>query len=96
VRELSEELNLAAEFVRDVPLFITVTRTVGQDGGHTDVSLWYLLRGDSSSSIEFDHGEFYGVRWFSFDEIPFERSDPHLRRFVEKMRQVTCRGGGLK
>jgi 8-oxo-dGTP diphosphatase len=87
VRELAEELNLAAEFVRDGPLFITVTRTVGAVGGHTDVSLWYLLRGDSSRAIEFDRGEFLGVRWFSFDEIPFERSDPHLRRFVEKMRR---------
>ena len=88
VRELAEELNLAAEFVRDGPLFITVTRTVGAVGGHTDVSLWYLLRGDSSRAIEFDRGEFHGVRWFSFDEIPFERSDPHLRRFVEKMRRL--------
>jgi hypothetical protein len=26
------------------------------------------------------------VRWFSFDEIPYERSDPHMRRFVAKMR----------
>ena len=86
VRELSEELNLAAEFVRDGPLFITVTRTVGQDGGHTDVSLWYLLRGDSMRAIEFDRGEFHGVRWFDFEKIPFERSDPHLRRFVAKMR----------
>jgi len=87
VRELAEELNLAAEFVRDYPLFITVTRTVGRDGGHTDVSLWYLLRGDSSRAIEFDRGEFHGVQWFSLDEIPFERSDPHMRRFVEKMRK---------
>ena len=87
VRELAEELNLSADFVRDGPLFITVTRTVGADVGHTDVSLWYLLRGDSSRAIEFDRGEFHGVRWFSFDEIPFERSDPHLRRFVEKMRR---------
>src|SRR5580700_10463024 len=39
VRELAEELGLAAEFVRDGPLFITVTRTVGADGGHMDVSL---------------------------------------------------------
>ncbi|MGH7924908.1 MAG: NUDIX domain-containing protein, partial [Candidatus Binatus sp.] len=52
VRELAEELGLAAEFMRTDPLFITVTRTVGDDGGHTDVSLWYLLRGDSSRAIE--------------------------------------------
>jgi 8-oxo-dGTP diphosphatase len=87
VRELAEELNLAAEFMRDSPLFITVTLTVGAVGGHTDVSLWYLLRGDSSRAIEFDRGEFHSVRWFSFDEIPYERADPHLRRFVAKMRQ---------
>jgi 8-oxo-dGTP diphosphatase len=85
VRELAEELGLAADFIQPEPLFITVTR-VGGDGGHTDVSLWYLLRGDSSRAIEFDRGEFHGVRWFRFDEIPFERSDPQMRRFVEKMR----------
>jgi 8-oxo-dGTP diphosphatase len=88
VRELAEELSLAADFIHPGPLFITVTRTVGGDGGHTDVSLWYLLRGDSSRAIEFDRGEFHGVRWFGFDEIPFERSDPHMRRFVAKMRAL--------
>jgi 8-oxo-dGTP diphosphatase len=88
VRELAEELNLAAKFVHAAPMFITVTRTVGQDGGHTDVSLWYLLRGDSRGAIEFDRGEFHGVRWFGFDEIPFERSDPHMRRFMEKIRAL--------
>ena len=59
------------------------------DGGHTDVSLWYLLRGDSSRAIEFDRGEFHSVRWFGFDEIPFERSDPHMRRFVSKLRALS-------
>ena len=85
VREIAEELGLAAEFINPDPLFITVTR-VGGGIRHTDVSLWYLLRGDSSRTIEFDRGEFHGVRWFGFDEIPFERSDPHMRRFVDKMR----------
>jgi 8-oxo-dGTP diphosphatase len=88
VRELSEELSLAADFIDADPLFITVTRTVGKDGGHTDVSLWYLLRGDSSRAIEFDQGEFHGVRWFGFDRIPFERSDRHMRRFVAKLRAL--------
>ena len=86
IRELSEELGLDAEFIHTGPLFITVTRTVAGDGGHTDVSLWYLIRGDSSCAIEFDRREFHQVRWFGFDEIPFERSDPHMRRFVEKLR----------
>jgi 8-oxo-dGTP diphosphatase len=86
VRELAEELGLAADFVYAGPLFITVTRTRGEDGGHIDVSLWYLIRGDSSRAIEFDRGEFHDVRWFGFSEIPFERTDPHMRRFVEKLR----------
>src|ERR1700722_8431170 len=88
VRELTEELSLAADFMQPGPLFITVTQTVGGDGGHTDVSLWYLLRGDSTRAIEFDRGEFHGVRWFGSDEIPFERADPHMRRFVEKLRAL--------
>jgi 8-oxo-dGTP diphosphatase len=87
VRELAEELGLAADFMQPGPLFITVTR-VGGGIGHTDVSLWYLLRGDSSRAIEFDRGEFHGVRWFGFDEVPFERSDPHMRRFVAKLRAL--------
>jgi len=86
VRELSEELNLVAEFIVASPIFLTVTRTVGDGGGHTDVSLWYVLRGESLGAIEFDRGEFHRVRWFGFDEIPFERSDPHMRRFLEKLR----------
>ena len=87
IRELAEELSLVADFIQPNPLFITVTRTLGY-GDHTDVSLWYLLRGDSSRAIEFDRGEFHGVRWFGFDEIPFERSDPHIRRFVAKLRAL--------
>jgi 8-oxo-dGTP diphosphatase len=87
VREVAEELNLAAEFIQPNPLFITITRTLGH-GDHTDVSLWYLLRGDSSRAIEFDRGEFHGVRWFEFDEIPFERSDPQMRRFIAKLRAL--------
>jgi 8-oxo-dGTP pyrophosphatase MutT (NUDIX family) len=86
VRELSEELGLDADFIHAGPMFITVTRTVGEVRGHSDVSLWYLIRGDSSRAIEFDRGEFDRVRWFGFDEIPFEQSDPHLHRFVEKLR----------
>jgi 8-oxo-dGTP diphosphatase len=89
VRELSEELNLTAEFIYASPIFITVTRTVGDSGRHTDVSLWYVLRGDRSRAIEFDRGEFHRVRWFGFDEIPFERSDPHMRRFVGKLSALT-------
>ena len=87
VRELSEELNLTAEFIHEGPLFITATRTLGE-GPHTDVSLWYSLRGDSSRAIEFDRGEFHGVQWFGFDEILFARSDPHMHRFVKKLRAI--------
>jgi 8-oxo-dGTP diphosphatase len=89
VREVAEELSLAADFIYPGPLFITVTRTVGGEGGHTDASLWYLLRGDSSRAIEFDRGEFHSVRWFDFNEIPFERSDPHMSRFVAKLRALS-------
>ena len=85
-RELAEELSLPASFVLDEPLFLSVTRTVGATAGHTDVSLWYALHGDSTRPICFDSGEFHGVQWFGIGELPFERADPQLGRFAAKLR----------
>jgi 8-oxo-dGTP diphosphatase len=86
-RECMEELGIPADFWRDEPLFLTSTVTVGAIGaGHTDVTLWYVLRGDSEQVLRFDEGEFNGIRWFDLSEIPFDRADPHMERFVEKLR----------
>ncbi len=85
-RELGEELGVEALFVDDAPLFLTVTRTVGAVAQHTDVSLWYILHGSADEPLHFDQGEFAGVCWFGFDAVPWQRSDPHMRRFVAKLR----------
>lgn len=34
----------------------------------------------------FDPEEFYGVAWFALDALPLNRTDPHLARFVAKLR----------
>jgi 8-oxo-dGTP diphosphatase len=83
-REAREELEIEATFLHDGPLFLTVTETVGHTAGHTDVSLWYLLGGDSEAPIRFDREEFVDARWFGFDELPVERMEPHMTRFVRK------------
>lgn len=84
-REISEELGLKASFVDPNPLFITVTPTVGATSGHTDVSLWYVLNGDCSYLPSFDKEEFHSVKWFLLHEIPYEKSDPQMSRFVQKL-----------
>ena len=86
VRELLEELRIDYVGEVDSPLMVTSTKTVGVTAGHTDVSLWYALRGDRTHALEFDSSEFLSVCWYPFDDIPFERSDPHMRRFVTKLR----------
>ncbi len=89
-REIQEELGQQATFLRgnDKPFFITVTRTVGLTAGHTDVSLWYLVRGSIHDRITFDRREFKDIAWFSFDEV-LESSpvifDPHMQRFTQKL-----------
>ncbi len=87
-REAMEELNLVAEFLLEEPLLLTVTETVGQTAGHTDVSLWYVLRGDASAPLRHDEGEFAAVRWFAPEEIPSDRVEPHLPRFIRKLERV--------
>ena len=84
-RELDEELGVTG--AASVPVFLTVTETVGVDAGHTDVSLWYVATVARDEPLTVDAGEFAGVRWWSRDEIAAAgpgRFDPHLGRFLAK------------
>jgi len=85
LREAKEELGIETDFLFEEPLFLTVTNTVGNVAQHIDVSLWYVLKLHSDDPITYDKDEFHQIRWFGIDQIPFEKSDPHLRRFIEKM-----------
>jgi 8-oxo-dGTP diphosphatase len=85
MRELAEELGMTASHPISAPLMLTVTTTVGLTAGHTDVSLWYVVNADRTKQIQYDEEEFQSVRWFPFDEVPFERSDSHMRRFLAKL-----------
>jgi 8-oxo-dGTP pyrophosphatase MutT (NUDIX family) len=84
-REAEEELGISPDFLTDRPLFVTITETVGATPGHTDVSLWYLLRGDRHMTLDFDRSEFNKVHWFPISERPIERTDPQLGRFLGKI-----------
>lgn len=86
VRELFEELGLSASHGIGPPLMITSTETVGLTAGHTDVSLWYVVRGDRRQALEFDGNEFNDVRWFHLAAVPFGRTDPHMGRFLAKLK----------
>ncbi|MEV6349290.1 NUDIX domain-containing protein [Actinoplanes sp. NPDC051851] len=86
-REVGEELGLSGAGLASAPVFLTVSRTVGQDAGHTDVSLWFVLESGRDQPLTPDAGEFHRVRWWSRDELAAAdpaRFDPHLRRFLAK------------
>jgi 8-oxo-dGTP pyrophosphatase MutT (NUDIX family) len=85
-RECREELGIEASFIHPEPFFLTVTTTVGATAGHTDVSLWYLLDGDATRELQFDRDEFHSIQWFDLDNTPTDRTDPHMQRFVRKLR----------
>lgn len=85
IREAGEELGIVADFLFEEPLFLTMTKTKAKFANHTDVSLWYVLKCDPSQALDYDRREFHQIRWFEIDEIPFEKADPHMKRFIEKM-----------
>ena len=98
-REVEEELGLRG--VPEGPVFLTVTRTVGLDAGHTDVSLWFVLPCDRHAVPELTAApalaghacsppapEFNAVRWWTRDELAAAdaaRFDPHFFRFLAKL-----------
>jgi ADP-ribose pyrophosphatase YjhB (NUDIX family) len=84
-RELDEELGVDGVAAR--PVFLTVTRTVGQDAGHTDVSLWFPAAVGRDAELRPDAAEFAGIRWWTRDALLAAdpaRFDPHLRRFLRR------------
>jgi 8-oxo-dGTP pyrophosphatase MutT (NUDIX family) len=91
VRELQEELGFAAPHPVGPPLMLTASTTVGLTAGHTDMSLWYLIRSTQQQPIVFDAREFLSVRWFRFDQVPLARCDPHMGRFLRKLAQAEKR-----
>jgi 8-oxo-dGTP diphosphatase len=94
-REAQEELNILADFKIQTPFFITETVTVGLTAGHMDVSLWYMLNGDSGKVLTYDPQEFNGYRWFDFEEIlktDPTKLDPHMQRFTRKLLASTFAG----
>jgi 8-oxo-dGTP diphosphatase len=87
-REIKEELNIPADFLIKNPFFITERVTVNIHAGHTDVSLWYLLKADSEKEIIYDPNEFNGYKWFDYDEIlntDISKFDPNIHRFIKKL-----------
>jgi 8-oxo-dGTP diphosphatase len=84
-RESQEELGIHADFLYPAPLFITCIETVGLTAGHEDVSLWYVLKGDSGATFQYDRDEFNDIAWFDIDRAPLDRADPHLGRFLNKL-----------
>ena len=87
-RECFEELGINADFWFEVPIFLTKAVTVGLTAGHTDVTLWYVLKTDVKQPFAFDMKEFNSIEWFSFDEIPYEKSDPNMKRFMNKLQNM--------
>ncbi|MBS4168948.1 NUDIX hydrolase [Parachlamydia sp. AcF125] len=83
-REIKEELGIEADFIFDDPIFLTVTNTANCEDAHTDVSLWYVVKGNSDQPLRYDREEFHQIHWYTLDNIPFECSDLHLQRFIHK------------
>jgi 8-oxo-dGTP diphosphatase len=88
LREAKEELFVSPELVTDKPLMITIRETIGITAGHIDVSLWYVMKWDRMKKLKYDEGEFNSIKWFHFDEIPFENPNPNLKRFVKKLKMM--------
>ena len=93
-REAFEELQITPKFHERLgggqPLFLSVTQTRGADS-HTDVTLWFVLKGDSAAEVRPDPREFSEVRWYALDDQTDWSAgcfDPHMERFMVKLRSA--------
>lgn len=89
-REAQEELGIVADHdgFDEQPVFLTATRTVGIDAGHTDVSLWFVIDGHREQPLKLDHNEFREARWWLPSELQAadaSQFDPHFMRLLSKV-----------
>jgi len=82
-REAYEELKIQTNFIQEKAILLTSTETVGKTAGHTDISIWYAIKGDRFSPLLIDTKEFHEACWFHQESIP-TNTDPHLMRFLAK------------
>jgi 8-oxo-dGTP diphosphatase len=87
-REAREELGIDAHFMFASPVMLTIAETQGFSAGHTDVSLWYVLRLEPGAILRPDFSEFSDACWFAFDDVPYGRTDPNMKRFVSKLKSM--------
>jgi len=89
VREASEELGIKAVFdtvFGNDPLFVTIN-TTNPPGSHEDVSLWYVISGDSTQPLAFDAREMGGYKWLPPAEVldmHISQLDANMHRFIRK------------
>ncbi|RJO69036.1 NUDIX domain-containing protein [Nocardia panacis] len=91
-READEEMGIPeADFglLGAAPVFLTITPT--HEDGHEDVSLWYVLRGDSTREYVLDPREFDGGQWWDIDSFAITDTDPSLPRFLKKLTAALAR-----
>ena len=84
-RECQEELGIEANFIFPEPIFLTQSRVGDVACTHVDVNIWYALRCSNKEMINFDPNEFNDVQWILLDELPFDKTDRDLKRFVRKL-----------
>ncbi|TVR47262.1 MAG: NUDIX domain-containing protein [Rhodobacteraceae bacterium] len=84
IRECREELRMQARFVGRAPVFLSIAETIGAHP-HVDVALWYALQGSAGQIPDFDPREYRAMRWFAFDAVPLDDTDPHIAGFLGKL-----------
>ncbi|MBN9542674.1 MAG: NUDIX domain-containing protein [Alphaproteobacteria bacterium] len=86
LRECKEELDFTTSLINNNPVFISVSETVNMIHNHVDVSLWYILNGSITNHFKIDYNEFKEIRWFPFDQIPYNNTDKNMERFIRKLK----------
>jgi hypothetical protein len=46
------------------------------------------MHGQTSQPLQYDVNEFSDMQWFALDDVPLDNSDPHMARFLDKLRTI--------
>ena len=88
-RQVQETLQISPPFLILHPFFLSPTKADHPSQQHQNVTLWYLLNGNSEEHLQVDLSKYEESRWFSLDALATIHCDPNTPRLIEKLQRST-------
>lgn len=84
-RQSMQSLSMQPELFFQAPLMLTLNKSKESYPIETEIIFWYVLKEGDKSGNPPSSDLINSSCWFGINKIPFQKAEPHMKRFVQKL-----------